>query len=186
MKRFGMKIFTMMAAAVVLAAGIVTGCQKSNEISLKDLKTGDEYQYAKAAWNASLQEVEKRLPYSIEKDEARASGSSKYVPYKSENKITLDGYEAVVTFEFCEDELKMISFNFDLPDENYKEQFETQVERLIQQFGPESEKMESSDGFNEITYVWKTQNTALQLDLLTGEALSPRIELSMADKSVGF
>ena len=188
MKRFGMKIFTMMAAAVVLAAGILTGCQKSNEISLKDLKTEDEYQYVKAMWNTSVQEGEKSLPFSMEKHPIVPEGNTGkyYVPYRSEN-ITVDGLKATAKWEFYEDQLKMIQFNIETTRDEYREQFDREVERLTRQFGPESEKRENPDtGFEG--YSWKTDNTLLQLSLSTGEAelpsRSPIISISISHLSL--
>ena len=191
MKRFGMKIFTMMAAAVVLAAGILTGCQKSNEISLKDLKTGDEYQYAKAAWNTSAQEVEKSLPFSMEKHPIVPEGNTGkyYVPYRSEN-ITVDGLKATAKWEFYEDQLKMIQFNIETTRDEYREQFDKEVERLTRQFGSESNKSETSRndellGNTETTvYRWDTENTSMQLSLMTSTYREPSILLSMSHLSL--
>lgn len=191
MKRFGMKIFTIMAAAVVLAAGILTGCQKSNEISLKDLKTGDEYQYVKAMWNTSVQEVEKNLPFSMEKHPIVPEGNTGkyYVPYRSEN-ITVDGLKATAKWEFYEDQLKMIQFNIETTRDEYREQFDREVERLTRQFGSESNKSETSRndellGNTETTvYRWDTENTSMQLSLMTSTYREPSILLSMSHLSL--
>ena len=191
MKRFGMKIFTMMAAAVVLAAGILTGCQKSNEISLKDLKTEGEYQYAKAMWNTSVQEVEKSLPFSMEKHPIVPEGNTGkyYVPYRSEN-ITVDGLKATAKWEFYEDQLKMIQFNIETTRDEYREQFDREVERLTRQFGSESNKSETSRndellGNTETTvYRWDTENTSMQLSLMTSTYREPSILLSMSHLSL--
>ena len=191
MKRFGMKIFTIMAAAVVLAAGILAGCQKSNEISLKDLKTGNEYQYAKAMWNASAEEVEKNLPFSMEKHPIVPEGNTGkyYVPYRSEN-ITVDGLKATAKWEFYEDQLKMIQFNIETTRDEYREQFDREVERLTRQFGSESNKSETSRndellGNTETTvYRWDTENTSMQLSLMTSTYREPSILLSMSHLSL--
>lgn len=187
-KRCGARVFSMVAAAVVLAVGILSGCQKNDKISLKDLKTGDEYQYAKAMWNTSAQEVEKSLPFSIVKDAEKipeGNTGKSYVPYKSEKTVTVDGMKAVANFEFYEDQVKYIRFIFETPENGYKEQFEKQVERLVKQFGPESKKMDNSgDGFQSTVYRWETENTAMQIALMTGEEIYPVIQLSVSHLSL--
>ena len=186
--------YSVIAAMMIFIAGTLSGCQRDDEIPLKDLKSGDEYQYVKAAWNASAEEVEKNLPYSIEKDSYKTpeSGSGQYIPYKTEKIISVDGYQAEAGFEFYEDELKVVNFRFRVQDSGYREQFAEQVEHLIQQFGQESEKVENSGnraegvtaGMESVTYRWDTENTTLQFGLVTGSSIKPTIQLALAHKSV--
>lgn len=187
------KIISVIAAGVILTAGILTGCQKSNEISLKDLKTGDEYQYAKAMWNTSAEEVKKSLPFSMIKDTERipeGNTGKYYVPYRSEETVTVDGVEAVARFEFYEDQLKYIQFALEIPEDGYREQFDKEVERLTRQFGSESDKSETSRndellGNTETTvYRWETENTSIQLSLMTSTYREPLILLSMSHLSL--
>ena len=171
-KQSGLRLFSMMAAAVVLA-GILTGCQKSNEISLKDLKTEGEYQYAKAMWNTSVQEVEKNLPFSMEKHPIVPEGNTGkyYVPYRSEN-ITVDGLKATAKWEFYEDQLKYIQFALEIPEDGCQEQFDKEVERLTRQFGSESEKKEYPETGTQ-AYLWETDHTRLMITLSTGGTQNP-------------
>ncbi|MFQ9871880.1 MAG: hypothetical protein ACLRVT_02290 [Oscillospiraceae bacterium] len=168
-----MRLLSAMAATVVLAAGILTSCQKSNEISLKDLKTEGEYQYAKAMWNTSAQEVEKSLPFSMEKHPIVPEGNTGkyYVPYRSEN-ITVDGLKATAKWEFYEDQLKYIQFVFEIPEDGCQEQFDKEVERLTQQFGSESEKKEYPETGTQ-AYLWETDHTRLMITLSTGGTQNP-------------
>ena len=190
-KRRALRMFSIVVAMLILAVGMLSGCQKSNEISLKDLKTGNEYQYAKAMWNASAEEVEKNLPFSMEKHPIVPEGNTGkyYVPYRSEN-ITVDGLKATAKWEFYEDQLKMIQFNIETTRDEYREQFDREVERLTRQFGSESNKSETSRndellGNTETTvYRWDTENTSMQLSLMTSTYREPSILLSMSHLSL--
>ena len=172
-KRRTIGMFSTALAILVLTAGMLFGCQKSNAITLKDLKTEGEYQYAKAAWNASAQEVEKSLPFSMEKHPIVPEGNTGkyYVPYRSEN-ITVDGLKATAKWEFYEDQLKYIQFVFEIPEDGCQEQFDKEVERLTQQFGSESEKKEYPETGTQ-AYLWETDNTRLMITLSTGGTQNP-------------
>ena len=172
-KRRTIGMFSTALAILVLTAGMLFGCQKSNEISLKDLKTEGEYQYAKAMWNASAEEVEKSLPFSMEKHPIVPEGNTGkyYVPYRSEN-ITVDGLKATAKWEFYEDQLKYIQFVFEIPEDGCQEQFDKEVERLTRQFGSESEKKEYPETGTQ-AYLWETDHTRLMITLSTGGTQNP-------------
>ena len=172
-KRRTIGMFSTALAILVLTAGMLFGCQKSNEISLKDLKTEGEYQYAKAMWNTSVQEGEKSLPFSMEKHPIVPEGNTGkyYVPYRSEN-ITVDGLKATAKWEFYEDQLKYIQFVFEIPEDGCQEQFDKEVERLTRQFGSESEKKEYPETGTQ-AYLWETDHTRLMITLSTGGTQNP-------------
>lgn len=62
-------------------------------------------------------------------------------------------------------------------------QKERDVKELIQLFGTENDKMENaSEHFSTIGYKWETENTMLQLILMTGDTINPSAAIAVIAK----
>ena len=83
------------------------------------------------------------------------------------------GRSATAAFEFHDGGLSTVKFSFHL-GEDYEEWIAEQVQTLTSLYGQETDKMEnSSDGFASKGYRWDTENTSLQIILMTGEKIKP-------------
>ena len=136
-------------------------------IDLKKFKDGNEYRYEKLLWNITFGQVQDALPYSLLEDTARTQAPEGYAYYISEYKHNLYGQTAAATFEFYEDQLKMVQLNFAPEGKKKKVEafFEGVVETLIDICGKESVKTED-DATGHVGYQWKGENTMLQVDMV--------------------
>lgn len=151
-------------------------------LSLDSFKSNSEYQYSEIEWGSSANQVSKHLPYSLEKDTSKTPLPDNVAFYKSKNRYLLDEQSSFASFEFYNDKLTIVKFDFHL-GENYNQWFENQVEKLTQLYGPESDKMESSSGqLKSIGYKWETDHTMLQLILMTGDTIKPTATLGVGTK----
>lgn len=173
----------VLALIITLALCFLVFNKKDNSdrvLSLGALKYKGEYQYAGLEWGLSSSQVKRKLPFSIAERTEIEPLNEHYTIYKSESLFTLDGSSSVATFEFYDDKLQMISFDFQL-DDNYMEWFEGQVAGLTDLYGAATKKTEnSSDKSNIIGYIWNTDTTTLQMFLVaSGENATIRIGISL-------
>lgn len=159
-----------------------------NTLTIEQFKTGEEYQLDNVEWNISYDELKSVLPFTLEEDTARVPAPEGYAFYNSKNSFDLYGQQAIASFEFQSDALKIIQFNFNFtPEENHEEWFDKLVTELTSLYGPESDRKENSGEnpigqFSSIVYTWETDNTKLQINLLTGDKISPNGMIGLAVK----
>lgn len=154
------------------------------EISLERLSDGGEYKLDGLEWGMSPEEVMERLPYGIERDAYRNEydGIGGTVFYNAENRFTLDGQNATAVFEFQEDELAIVQYGFRL-DEDYEQWFENLSEKMLQLYGEESRRGDSAnEQFQSKGYIWETEQTMLQITLITGDSYQPSAVIGVARK----
>jgi len=152
-------------------------------LTLDQFKQSDKYQYNEIEWGSSVDSVTALLPYPITTD-SNISGAlpENVVYYKSQNRFFLDGQSSSAAFEFYDGKLKTVKFDFHL-DENYAEWFDAQVEKLLQLYGKENDKMaQSSSTLCSKGYKWETDDTTLQIILLTGTSIKPAATLGVGVK----
>ena len=146
---------------------------KVTELSLESLKSGDEYCYEDLKWGMSKADVKKIISYKLQIDTSRRPFPDGVIYYKANTIFVLDDQNASVTYAFQNDKLEIIKFNFHL-NEDYMQWFEKQVNQLTKFYGSESQKMENvSDQYQSIGYKWETENTTLQLIMMTGSTINP-------------
>ena len=170
--------------AIIISAIFIirsTG-QEDIELSLTSLKSDTCYQFENISWGMSVDEVNKLLPYKLQKDTAKEPLPANIAFYKSKAKYILDNQISYASFEFYNNELKIIKFDFHL-NENYNQWFEQLTKKLIEMYGTETEKLEnSSEKLQSLGYRWDTNNTTLQLVLMTGDSINPSATLGVGIK----
>lgn len=175
----------LIAVALMLALYFVfAGNSVDNiELSLENFKNNGEYQYGEIGWGSSVAQVNEALPYDLEEDTSRTPpASTGYVFYKSKNTYTLDGQSTVASVEFHDGTLQVIQFAFHV-GQNYQQWFESQVAELSRLYGAHSDKAENaSDMFESTIYTWSTDNSMLQIVLLTGKNVVPTVTISVGAK----
>lgn len=186
----GKKIVFVILAVLIVAALLLTlfflftdNNVKDIELSMGDFLNNGEYQYDGIAWGASVAQVNEALPYALEEDSSRTPpASTGYVFYKSKNTYTLDGQSTVASVEFHDGTLQVIQFAFHV-GQDYQQWFESQVAELSRLYGAHSDKAENaSDMFESTIYTWSTDNSMLQIVLLTGKNVVPTVTISVGAK----
>ena len=177
----------LIAVALMLALYFVFAGNSvdSIELSLEDFKSNGEYQYSEIAWGASVAQVNEALPYALEEEDSSRTppASTGYTFYKSKNAYTLDGQSTVASVQFHDDALQVIQFAFHA-GQNYQQWFESQVAELTRLYGAHSDKAENaSDMFESTLYTWSTDNSMLQIVLLTGKNVAPTVTISVGAKT---
>lgn len=180
-----MIIIPVVAALMLLCAIIfIIKTRGYNDVvlSLDSLKSDNIYQFNDIKWGMSVEEVNRKLPNKLQENTARTVSSENIAFYTSKNRYLLDEQSSYASFEFNNDELKIIQFSFHLHDD-YHQWFENQVKKLTELYGTESEKMENaSDKMQSIGYRWDTDTTTLQLILMTGDSIKPAATLGVGLK----
>ena len=149
-KRFTGFILVAVIALAVLAAICIFLLMKreghsDKEILLDQLSEGGEYKFKGLEWGISAKEAEKYLPFDIELDKYKNEyeGPAGTTFYKAEQGVTLDGRSATATFEFQDDELAVVKFEFDFYEEqDYEQWFEALVAEMLRLYGEENRKLE--------------------------------------------
>lgn len=186
----GKKIVFIILAMLIAAALLLTlffmlsgNNVEDIELSLGDLKSNGEYQYIGIAWGASVAQVNEALPYALEEDSSRTPpASTGYTFYKTQNSYTLGGQNTVASVQFHNGTLQVIQFAFHV-GQNYQQWFESQVAELSRLYGAHSDKAENaSDMFESTVYTWSTDNSMLQIVLLTGKNVAPTVTISVGAK----
>ena len=141
-------------------------------VPLDELSADGEYQFGGLAWGASLEDVKKALPYELAEG-MKWEADGEYIEYNADTPFELGGRSATAAFEFHDGGLSTVKLSFHL-GEDYEEWIAEQVQTLTSLYGQETDKMEnSSDGFASKGYRWDTENTSLQIILMTGEKIKP-------------
>lgn len=155
----------------------------SIDLSLEDFRSNGVYQYSGIAWGASVAQVNEALPYALEADSSRTPpASTGYAFYTSKNAYTLDGQSTTASLQFHDGTLQVIQFAFHV-GQNYQQWFESQVAELSRLYGAHNDKAENaSDIFESTVYTWSTDNSMLQIVLLTGKNIAPTVVISVGAK----
>lgn len=158
-----------------------TGGDGSIAILLEQLKNGDEYCYKELEWGSSVQSIEKLFPCEIEKN-TDSSLPNNLAIYNAKTPFVLNDVIGTVSCEFQDDKLKSIKFSCHLGEDCWQ-WFDARVEELIRLYGKESDKMEnSSDKYSSVGYKWDTNDTTLQIILMTGDSVTPSFTLGVGAK----
>lgn len=148
-------------------------------ISLSSLKTDGIFQYADAKWGVSPDEANKTLSVPIVKDKDRTPESERYINYKTEKNLKINGYDVLSTFEFAEDKLRFISFSFKSDKDEHEKCFETFSSELEKFYGT-GKKVKSARGDSKI--FWMLKDTKLDISEFSN-CSDPLILISIADMS---
>lgn len=185
-KSFNKKLLLpLVLIVIILCAALLmpkNTSAKETVLSLDALKKDDQYQLENLSWGMTVKEVSKQLPYALKENTDRAISSGNITFYQSSNVYTLDEMKSYASFEFHDDRLALIQFSFEL-EEDSEAWFETQAEALTRLYGAASDTFEnSSDTMRSIGYRWDTENTSLQLVLLSGNSIHTTAVLSIGQK----
>ena len=192
MKKTNKIIFAAVALVLIIlaAVGIYFINNKNQQKSpaevvlpIDNLKLNDEYVYDGIKWGTALKEVEKKLPFMIEKLDlmgTTAPAETKLVDNRTETKLVLDGQSTYsATFKFQDDKFVMASFFFSIT-ENYEEWYNVQIEKLIDLYGEESQIAKNkSDSLDVTVYRWDTEMTSLQFTSMVKEDGSATVSLTV-------
>ena len=156
---------------VLVGVGLVANKKNSDitknadviELKLTDFKHKGEYQFCEIPWGTSLEELKTIVPYSLDEDPGRPPTTDGKAFYISSERNVLKGKGARPVYEFYNDELVGVQLVFSSA-ENSIELFEPIIMELTELFGMESEKREiESEITRDIIYLWKTNNTSLEI-----------------------
>ena len=174
-KSFAITATILLAVAVLAFAAYFMLARKESgpkAVPLDELSADGEYQFGELAWGASLEDVKKALPYELTEG-MKWEADGEYIEYNADTPFELGGRSATAAFEFHDGGLSTVKFSFHL-GEDYEEWIAEQVQTLTSLYGQETDKMEnSSDGYASKGYRWDTENTSLQIILMTGEKIKP-------------
>lgn len=170
-KKYMLIVVVIVLAIIVLAgaAYFLLARKGSGPIAvpLDELRTEGEYRFKGLEWGTALTDVQEALPYKLTENQPKES-SGEYIEYSTDVSFELGGSTAAAVFEFQGDSLNMVKFDFHL-GEDYEEWFDAQVQELRGLYGEADDEMESSfDRFSGKGYMWLTEETVLQIMLITG------------------
>lgn len=173
-------LFATLLALVLVVSTAFSGCMGKNKISLDSLKTDGEYQYSKAMWHKSAEEVKKTLPYSVSAKEGMQPLSGICTIYYSEPELEIGGQKARADFEFYDDKLLSVSFDVHLTSEIRDEWVEEQLGKLREQYGNETETSEKEGLPVDLeAYAWKTDNTVLTFQIYKLQGKGPSATIAV-------
>lgn len=156
-------ISIMIVLVVTLLALAVTGCSKNTtdeNLDLLDLKTGSIYGYKGIEWKDSKHEVEKSLKFSFEEDKIVNQSENVFFCYNSKP-IKLFDIEGTQWFEFKNDELLLVGFDFRNSDKNgdLSNFFEKTLNELTKHYGDFQDDITKENEFGLMCgYKWLNEN----------------------------
>lgn len=173
----------LIVAAMLLTLYFVFAGDKCVELSLGDFKSNGEYQYHEIAWGSSPDQVKEALSDTLEEDAVRKPpASTGYIFYKTKTEYRLDGISTNASVQFHDGALETFQFSFRF-EQNHQVWFDNQVAELTSLYGAPTEKKENaSDMFESTLYEWSTDNSTLQIVLLTGKYINPTVTISVGMK----
>ncbi len=177
-------IFALLLVLILLIKYITPGRENMEDyaLSIEQFKTEGEYRYCGAPWLISVKEFKKYVPYTIVKDEGKVTSSTGRVFYRSNYPVVLNGYSTKACFEFLSDHLNTVQFHFHL-DDDYEQWFEKRVGELKTLYGKETDTLDSaSEDYVFKGYKWDTENTTLQIILVTGDSVKPTVMIGVGDR----
>ena len=179
-------VAVLVAAVLLVALYFVFFGNKRVELSLEDFKHNGQYQYDGIAWGSSVEQVKEALSDSLEEDAARKPpASSGYTFYKTKNEYRLDGMSTNASVQFHDGTLEtfQFSFRFEQDYQVWQVWFDNQVAELTSLYGEPTKKSENaSDMFESTLYDWSTDNSTLQIVLVTGKNVQPTGVISVGMK----
>lgn len=182
------KVLSILTAALVSATFFIS-CTKSTDSGTASLdlstmiNSQKEYQYSAVEWESNAETVKKALAYEVEEAAGTpADGTDITAIYKSKGTLDLGGQKATASFEFNQDKLQMVKFDFNLSDD-YDTWFSTQSAELTKLYGQCTDDVYSENGgMVSKGYKWETSKTTLQILLVTGENSSPAATIGVGLK----
>lgn len=175
---FSASVLVLSIASVCSAAAAEEHSAFYDQFRNEDCK---EYQYLNIAWDSSVEEVIKVLPYEIKEVDLGIPPEEGTAVYQSRDSVEFDGQDATAEFEFLDNKLNTVTLTVSYPEEDYEEWFEEQAEALAEAYGPEAKKSDNkTDFFDSKIYQWKENDTLMQVDLLTGESFEPIVRFGVS------
>lgn len=187
-----MKFIKTIFGVVIGVLFFMTGCKHTTDLSSSEsmtvqtfdllnlLTVEGEFQYVDILWGSSIEETQERFSdkfKGITFEETKVAQSDERNYYNSTTLVDVDGKSSKVMLEFNNDKLELIQLNFMFTeDEDGSEWFYSQLKKCTEIYGeptdtkngesPESDKLPS---FSTEGYRWMTDNTTLQMILVSGE-----------------
>lgn len=158
------------------------------QIILENFKNNEKkYEYSDIAWKDSFDEVKKKFGDKvIECNEMNSSFLDNEYRYLKHIELhELDGQKVEMYFEFVNDELQAVRYDF-LLEREYTTWFQKQIEALIDLYGDDYilKEMENEEfALQDTFYKWEYADSSICAFLITGETVEPvaTIGITMLD-----
>lgn len=157
----------------------------SYQVSLERFRNdSSEYQYSDISWKSSFDEVQEKLEDRASEYEVEGTlPDSEYRYLKHTAVQELEGQKGELHFEFLNDELQTVRYDFSL-EGDYETWFQRQIDSLTDLYGEEFVKEETENeelGFTERLCKWEHGKTSLQAVLMTGENVKPSATIAVVN-----
>ena len=172
-------------ALILVCSLLLSGCSnREGIICLEQLKNKEEYSFNAIPWNASFDEVVLLLSDELEVDTAREPFPQGCTLYRSNRMYNLDGKTCSPTFEFQNEGLKMIQFEF-LVETQECDWIEKEREKIVTLYGAESEELERENSDLQLktsASKWETEHSMLQFIALSNGSGETRVIIALVKK----
>ena len=186
MKKKIILLLLVILLIVATVAGVyIKLSDKGNEgrvLSVEQLSKDGEYVFPGTVWGASIEEVANSLPGSIEENKAITSSLPDVIYYNSVKPFMFEGKEAHISLEFKKEKLEIIKLNYKLDSEEH-EWWDMLIAGATEAYGDADRISE-----NELKvakskiYIWETDDTMLQITLMTGSSKTESVMVALSSK----
>lgn len=155
------------------------------QIILKDFENNEKKcEYSDITWKDSFDEIEGRFGDKVVEcnEMERNFFGNKYRYLKHIEIHELDGQKAEMYFEFLNDELQAVRYDFSL-EEDYETWFQMQITTLIDLYGDDYivKEMENKElAFEDTFYKWENEDNSVCAFLITGNIIEPMATIGIA------
>lgn len=188
MKKKILKKLTFILSGVCLLATL-TSCgstgPKNKEIVLDQFSTEAEYQFDTVSWGSTVAEVADLTSTELIKDTTKEPFPEGYEIYNSEASYSLDEQSCNTSYEFQDGALNIVKFDFYALSDKDNEWIDSQIEKLNQLYGNETDKIENENAemhMKSTVYKWETDQTMLQFTVITGPSGDPHAVIALVRK----
>ena len=172
--------------AVFLVVVFLCACGKTNSIDLSSLKSDEKFCYKNIDFNINLEDTEEKLGIKCEfVGESEGLGTELYIPEKDFDLYGCSGY---MTLEFKNEELKVLRFVFNDPEDDLEDLFDKLIEDLKELYLVETEKITGEGdtrigSMESLGYRWDLDNgevkTTLTATMMNGEKIKTTVQLAV-------
>ena len=159
-------------------ATFLTGCQGAEKgITAGQLKHQEEFRLHEIAWGNTVEEVEKLLPYAMERNMKLSMSGGGAETYVTTETVVYDGTNAVADLEFVDGKLAMIRLRLSV-ETDAKKWYDDQLEKLEGQFGQAVDSLDNDLGRGS---KWTMGSTMLQIVCVDGTSVMPSVQIALGD-----